>query len=167
MNKKFCDLCEKPAWKKEQKEHVHQELKVYCDPKAKVRTAFYVGFVHHSTGYGGPADICKDCLKGLMLAHIDKVFGEDSELKMNGKTEENLNTKIIIAYGYGKESLHGQQYDVFIKCTFLDTPSDIHITKTKLLLLIPKPSEKIMQEFKSEIEKKGVWISDYIWSEDV
>lgn len=79
MTKRFCDICEKPAiehfdpayylpieewtsWK-----NPVNQTKEQCAIKVKA----YFGFENHKTGFGGPPDLCLQCMldlvEGLMI----------------------------------------------------------------------------------------------------
>ena len=63
MKKIFCDLCEKEIGGKQSAERLeytnNQELN--CDKKAKVFISIHSSFKEHSTGFGGPPDLCWHC----------------------------------------------------------------------------------------------------------
>ena len=61
MQKRFCDLCGKPADVPDKITFVFSG-KVNCDKKAKIQVRLTTGFVDHSTGFGGPPDFCAECL---------------------------------------------------------------------------------------------------------
>ena len=68
MEKRFCDLCEAPAPKRR-----HQNSReilansVLCDEKAKITGSFILSFKGHSTGFGGPPDLCDKCYSELIM----------------------------------------------------------------------------------------------------
>ncbi len=60
MKKYFCDICGKEAERAETIEYTnHKGLE--CDSKAKVHICIHVSFKEHSTGFGGPPDLCWYC----------------------------------------------------------------------------------------------------------
>jgi hypothetical protein len=79
MKKVFCDLCEEPAWdlaaRVEVVQHIGEEynsaspgniLPVVKQCKLVVRPV--LSFTDHPAGFGGPPDICRNCLCRLLNA---------------------------------------------------------------------------------------------------
>ena len=69
MQKRFCDFCEEALSSEPKKIELISETKVYCDDKAKVTVSLITGFHNHSTGFGGPPDLCLSC----MIELIDEI----------------------------------------------------------------------------------------------
>jgi len=65
MQKRFCDLCEKPA-DAPNKIIIEYDRTVLCDSKAKIQIRLGTGFVNHTTGFGGPPDLCLYCLRDIV-----------------------------------------------------------------------------------------------------
>lgn len=62
MKKVFCDICGEPAKEGSKgRKNVILEDTVLCDDKAKLTGTFVVSFKKHSTGFGGPPDLCLHC----------------------------------------------------------------------------------------------------------
>ena len=79
MEKRFCDICGEEAKRAEGITHVVPE-RVKCDKSAHVTARVSFGFQNHSTGFGGPPDLCFSCIhkiiKGLLLKpHADDTDG--------------------------------------------------------------------------------------------
>lgn len=76
MTKNFCDLCGEPATGKEIVGiSMPFPKEVLSDKKARVQIRFSLGFQNHSTGFGGPPDVCESCLIDLVNALKKKVEG--------------------------------------------------------------------------------------------
>jgi len=63
MEKLFCDMCEKPASRADTIDlyrSPNPRLKDF-DKTAKFRVSINFGYVEHSTGFGGPPDLCREC----------------------------------------------------------------------------------------------------------
>ena len=69
MTKYFCDICGEPASDKASTKslEVKTKVKVQCDPNAVIYLNLNIGFQNHSTGFGGPPDLCKKCLHDLCV----------------------------------------------------------------------------------------------------
>ena len=67
MIKKICDLCGKPATAPSTIDHTLDD-QVLCDSGAKIRLMLHISFVGHSTGFGGPPDLCGGCLAKITEA---------------------------------------------------------------------------------------------------
>ena len=68
MTEHFCDICGKPTKGFERIGTISQTTKhtVKCDSKAKIEVRLSFGFIGHSTGYGGPPDLCSECTLALL-----------------------------------------------------------------------------------------------------
>lgn len=70
MNKRFCDMCGKPAANIKKLETFHRH-----DPDGRnadgepaptlIMTSVHFSFRNHRTGFGGPPDLCRRCITGL------------------------------------------------------------------------------------------------------
>lgn len=65
MTKYFCDLCEAPVDGKP-KLDVESGRKVLSDETARIHVNVNIGFHLHSSGFGGPPDLCNVCLRALL-----------------------------------------------------------------------------------------------------
>jgi hypothetical protein len=72
MEKRFCDICDKPAVKRTTR-HIVLQDKVLCDKSAKIQGIFNLSFKGHSTGFGGPPDLCEGCYSALFGKYMDAV----------------------------------------------------------------------------------------------
>ena len=61
VQKSFCDICGKPASRIQEYFRVTVADKVECDEKARIEMAVHTSFKGHSSGFGGPPDMCSDC----------------------------------------------------------------------------------------------------------
>lgn len=76
MKKAFCDLCGQPAVAEIEVKGISRPfgekrmVREYPNKEYEVRTAVTVtvhfGFENHPTGYGGPPDLCVNCILGLL-----------------------------------------------------------------------------------------------------
>lgn len=76
MEKRFCDICEKPAWKEADRVEVVRSIGEEYNPlpnkyepqvkQCKVVVRAVITFRDHPTGFGGPPDLCRKCLCGLL-----------------------------------------------------------------------------------------------------
>ena len=73
MRKAFCDLCGKPAVILSVPLECTILEKVRSDKSAKIIARFIVGFTEHSTGFGGPPDLCRDCLLTVANSLVSKI----------------------------------------------------------------------------------------------
>lgn len=75
MQKRFCDICEKPAvdnFEPSYYQPVGEEWTSWKDPvnitkqqcAIKMRAVF--GFDNHKSGFGGPPDLCLQCMLDLV-----------------------------------------------------------------------------------------------------
>lgn len=72
MTKRFCDLCGKPAAKNNTRLEIcrrfgeEREDEEYNIRRACVRVSVNFGFRDHPTGFGGPPDLCEECVLSLL-----------------------------------------------------------------------------------------------------
>ncbi len=71
MTKRLCDLCGKPADKELVGVSLSYKQKVLSDKTARIMVRINLGFMNHSTGFGGPPDLCKPCLLNTVDALRD------------------------------------------------------------------------------------------------
>jgi len=71
MEKRFCDICDAPAPNRasERKKKIVLQKNLLCDDSAEITGTFYLNFEKHSTGYGGPPDLCDKCFKNLLTKY--------------------------------------------------------------------------------------------------
>jgi len=80
MNKKFCDICEAPAPdQRKNNKHIVLERNVLCDQTARIVGNFGLSFTHHTSGYGGPPDVCDECFNILINQYKNEIFNEKIE----------------------------------------------------------------------------------------
>lgn len=90
VTKHFCDICGKPAWdnlsiqgrrnvgepyRRARSSSLGEEISqtvVYC----KV----HFGFTDHPTGFAGPPDICRQCVREMVQCLLDAIPQEEVEL---------------------------------------------------------------------------------------
>jgi len=84
MTKKFCDLCEAPAEDNNAKLETETKWgKPYLGvdsgsptnsmKQCVITTSLRFGFRLHSSGFGGPPDLCKPCMKKLAQKLVDQI----------------------------------------------------------------------------------------------
>lgn len=83
MTKRFCDLCEAPAYeditRKEYLENIGKPYNAYKTAggegmwQQRIEVRMNVGFVDHPTGFGGPPDLCVNCMVKLLKKLTEKV----------------------------------------------------------------------------------------------
>jgi hypothetical protein len=66
--KRFCDICDEPAVDERQDVYYRAASKVLSDRSAKIAVRISFSFEDHSTGFGGPPDLCKNCRANLIVA---------------------------------------------------------------------------------------------------
>ena len=68
MTKRFCDMCGKPAKETSRLEHQRtpNPRPEGSDKTARIEVRINFGFITHSTGFGGPPDLCKKCQELLI-----------------------------------------------------------------------------------------------------
>lgn len=71
MTKRFCDLCGKPAAELRKLEisrafGPEREEEEYNKHRCSVRVSVNFGFHDHPTGFGGPPDLCEECVLDLI-----------------------------------------------------------------------------------------------------
>lgn len=69
MKKYFCDLCESELGRdfSDHRAEIELDEKVLIDKSARVTARIAFSFVKHSSGYGGPPDLCKGCRKRIIM----------------------------------------------------------------------------------------------------
>ena len=88
MQKRFCDICEKPAlenpgvlvsenWglSREQYPHGHASKPEMFQPQIVVTANF--SFHKHPTGFGGPPDLCGECRRRLLCELVKVASGKE------------------------------------------------------------------------------------------
>lgn len=89
MEKRFCDICEAPAEKfadlVQFKRPVGETYQAYKSDtsggvqglwQCKIVVKPVITFEDHKAGFGGPPDLCRNCLKGLLIKLVDSVQGQ-------------------------------------------------------------------------------------------
>ena len=69
-----CDICGQPAKRADHLSHEVETFTLRCDPLARIEVRVSWGFVHHSISYGGPPDLCPDCLRLTLTGLIKAQF---------------------------------------------------------------------------------------------
>lgn len=62
MNKQFCDICEKPATKRDLPKYDHK----FGKPFGRIEFRVHANFNDRSDGYGGRPDLCEECILDAM-----------------------------------------------------------------------------------------------------
>ena len=65
MEKRFCDICEKPATQERRIFRATRDITVNGKRCQIVVEARFL-FENHPTGYGGPPDLCRECAADLV-----------------------------------------------------------------------------------------------------
>ena len=87
MNRKICDMCggDAPLNGTDSSTYNSEGLimddKLICDKSAKIRIHVGTCFVEHSTGYGGPPDLCPDCFVKCVRLLGERVVRRAERLK--------------------------------------------------------------------------------------
>lgn len=76
MKKMFCDICVSPVKNNLDKIEIIMPDKVISDKTAKVSTSLYFGFDGHSSGFGGPPDLCTRCALIALDLMRQRIVGE-------------------------------------------------------------------------------------------
>lgn len=73
MTKTFCDMCGKPAARANVVMFTRRPKPrpEGFDKTARIRMSLSFYYVDHSTGYGGPPDLCKRCKTELFEEMLD------------------------------------------------------------------------------------------------
>ena len=82
MKKPFCDICEKPASERhlglsieraigEKFETVQTGSTGFRTTRTRITAKVQFGFVDHRTSFGGPPDLCDDCVVSLLQSALD------------------------------------------------------------------------------------------------
>ena len=66
MKKIFCDLCGNEVMNNSDKMTYVCDQPVLSDKKAKIQVRLTTGFVTHSSGFGGPPDLCLNCFRNIV-----------------------------------------------------------------------------------------------------
>jgi hypothetical protein len=72
----FCDLCDSPVDPKQNGSpnfEYEASSRVLGDKSAKVCIRISFGYHRHSTGYGGPPDLCNKCRVNLLKAALGRI----------------------------------------------------------------------------------------------
>ena len=92
MNKKVCDICGKDAALNGKDSSTYNSAEIQtghdliCDNKARIKLYLSTAFVHHSTGYGGPPDLCPDCFVVCADLLINSIKEQAERLKNDTRT---------------------------------------------------------------------------------
>ncbi len=75
MKKLFCDICNAEITTAHPQFKVFHDTDVIGTDKARVKMTFSTGFVAHPSGFGGPPDLCVDCLVNFAERFLDELKG--------------------------------------------------------------------------------------------
>ena len=77
MKKTFCDICGNAANDKVQSRlSLTLADSVLCDYKASIKGVFILSFENHSTGFGGPPDLCNNCYNTMITKYKNSMSEE-------------------------------------------------------------------------------------------
>lgn len=91
MKKAFCDICGEPASEMQLNYSLDYDLndvKLLSDDKAKVYISANFRFKNHSTGFGGPPDLCNKCIDKLLFnlyLKYEKILIKNKDTKVVSK----------------------------------------------------------------------------------
>jgi hypothetical protein len=93
MQKTFCDLCGEPASRFEVIDATLQD-KVLSDKSAKIVISIMARFTNHSSGYGGPPDLCNACVNQAILGICNELkASENSRSRLNKSFKKDKSDK--------------------------------------------------------------------------
>ena len=76
MDKRFCDLCDSPVTNRDNRDNITLAKEVLCDKKAKIVGKFILSFSGHSSGFGGPPDLCNKCRRKLLNKYKRSILND-------------------------------------------------------------------------------------------